>query len=227
MVIDLLVAHTFGRLAGVQAFLDVLRTALPESERLETEALRQIAESQGWAFSEFATEGQIIAEKFHWWLPRFTSYSVLTLLYAVLEVQLNACAERARLEKSAAFAPGGIRGRGIEASALYLRRVGVYDLRQDEAWHMLCDLRDLRNLVVHRVGAEGDTEEHRKTAKRLAARFKEDIKFPDGLGPFYGEVWVSIPLCERWIATVEAVFDRVFGGLGVPPRYSKRAGSAG
>lgn len=225
MVIDLLVAHTFGRLAGVQALLEVLKQALPEAEKLETEALRKMAETQNWPFEEFVTQGQIISEKFHWWLPRLTAYSVLTLLYAVLEAQLNACAERACFEMKAPFGPADIRGRGIEGSALYLRKLGFYDLRQDEAWPTLCDLRELRNLIVHRVGAEGDTEQHRSTAARLARKFEDDIKFPNGLGPFYGEVWVSISLCELWISQVEAVFDRVFNALGVPPRYSKRVGA--
>jgi hypothetical protein len=222
MVIDFLVTHTFGRLAGVQALLDLLKAALPDSERLENEALRQIAEAQDWPFEEFAVQGHIIAEKFHFWLPRYTAYSVVTLLYGVLEAQLNACAERAYSEKKARFSPSDVRERGIEGSASYLRRVGVYDVRQDEAWPTLCDLRSLRNLIVHRVGAKGDTEQHRKTAERLAAKYRDDITFPNGLGPVYGEVWVSIPLCDRFIVIVEGVFDRVFDSIGLPPRYSRR-----
>jgi hypothetical protein len=222
MVIDLLVTHTFGRLAGVQALLDVLKTALPESERLETEALKRLAEAHGWPFGEFVAQEQILAEKFQFWLSRFTAYSVVTLLYAVLEVQLNASAERAYVEKKSPFSPGDIKGRGIEASALYLRKLGVYDVGQDQSWPMLCDLRDLRNLIVHRVGVEGKTEQHRKTAEELAAKYSDDIKFPSGLGSVYGEVWISISFCDRFIQAVENVFDRLFDAFGLPPRFSRR-----
>ncbi len=93
--IDILVLQTFGRLAGISSFLDVLGRALPKSEWSDNEALKQKAEHENWEYSDFDVKRQVLDERFRFWLPRFTAYSVMTLLYTVLETQLAACAKRA------------------------------------------------------------------------------------------------------------------------------------
>jgi hypothetical protein len=96
MKIDTLVLQTFGRLAGVRAFLELVDRALPESEWQENELLRKNAEEGAWEYDDFDVERQILDERFGFWLPRFTSYSVVTLLHTVLETQLAAAAVRAQ-----------------------------------------------------------------------------------------------------------------------------------
>src|SRR5258706_12592933 len=108
MRVHTLVLQTFGRLAGVRAFLEVLDRALPESEWAHNEALKERAEQQDWEFAEFDVERQILDERFQFWLPRFTTYSVVTLLYTVLETQLAACAKLACSEKQASFQPNDV-----------------------------------------------------------------------------------------------------------------------
>ena len=227
MRFDTLVLQTFGRLAGIRAFLELLDRALPESEWQENEELRTRAEGEEWDFAEFDGEREIVDERFQFWLPRFTTYSVVTLLHTVLETQLAACAQRACSEKRAPFQPTDIRGRGIDAAALYLARMGVYDVRQDPAWQTICDLRDLRHLIVHRAGTKGQSDEHRKTAQRLANAHAGRVRFPDGDWSWYGEVWISILLCRDFVAVVEAFFDRVFNALELPPRYQTRIAKNG
>ena len=201
----------------------MLDRALPESEWSDNEALRQRAEEENWEFADFDVERQVLHERFRFWLPRFTTYSVVTLLYTVLETQLAACAHRACSQKQASFQPADVRGRGLEATALYLAKVGTYDLRQDPAWQTICDLRDLRHLIVHRAGTTGESDEHRKTAQRLARSYTGRVVFPDSDWSWYGEVWISIPLCRDFLATAETVFDRVFDALALPARYQRRA----
>lgn len=217
-----LVLQTFGRLSGVRAFLDVLDRALPESEWADNEALKQQAEAEDWEFGDFDVERQILDERFQFWLPRFTTYSVVTLLFTVVETQLAACAERACLQKEARFRPTDVRGQGIEAAALYLERVGAYEVRRDSSWQTICDLRDLRHLIVHRAGTKGQSEEHHHTAQRLAKEYSGRIVFPDSDWSWHGEVWISIPLCRDFIDVVEGFFDRVFEALELPPRYKAR-----
>lgn len=222
MVIDLLVINTFGRLAAVQSLLDVLKKALPESERMEADALRKIAAEQGWPFGEVVTQDHVVVEKFHFWLPRYTAYSTLSLLYSVLESQLACCAERACADKASDFKPSDIRGRGIERSARYLKRVGVYDVAADPAWPAIRDLQALRNIIVHRLGAKGENEGHRREAEALAKKYPGDLDFPEGFGLAYREASVSMDLCDKWIVTVELFFDRLFDALCLPPRYSRK-----
>ena len=116
-----------------------------------------------------------------------------------------------------------MRGRGIEAAVLYLEKVGTFDVKRDTAWQTICDLRDARHLVVHRAGTKGESEEHRKTAHRLAEAYQGRIVFPDSDWSWYGEVWISIPLCREFITTIEGFFDRVFASLDLPLRFKARA----
>lgn len=227
MVVHTLVLQTFGRLAGVRAFLDVLDRTIPESEWKENEELKERAEQENLEYADFDVERQILEDRFQFWLPRFSAYSSVTLLYTVLETQLAACAKVACSQKQASFQPNDVRGRGIEAAVLYLARLGVCDLRQDPAWQTICDLGELRHLIVHRAGTKGQSDEHRKTAQRLARAYVGRVVFPDDDWSWYGEVWVSIPLCRDLIAAVEEFFDRVFAALGLPPRFQARIKSAG
>ncbi|PYV81008.1 MAG: hypothetical protein DMG05_30680, partial [Acidobacteria bacterium] len=155
MRISPLVSQTFQRLAGIRALLELLDQALPESEWRESEALKQLADEQNWDFSDFDTESHILNERFRFWLPRYTAYSVIMLLHTVLETQLISAAEAVHARKRLPFRPSDLRGRGVETSALYLTRAGVYDVRNDSAWQSIGDLRDLRHLIVHRAGTKG------------------------------------------------------------------------
>ena len=226
MKFSILVLETFGRLEGIRSFLNLLDRSLPESEWSDNEELKRKAEDEGWEFDDFDVERQILDDRFQFWLPRYTAYSVITLLYTVLETQLAACAKVASAQRQTSFQPADLRGRGIEPMVLYLERVGVFNARADAAWQSLSDLRDLRHLVVHRAGTKGESEEHRKTAQRLAAASGGRIVFPDSDWSWYGEVWISIPMCRDLIETVECFFDRVFAALGLPPRFKARAENA-
>jgi hypothetical protein len=220
--IDPLVLQTFGRLAGIRALLELLDRALPDTAWHEHEALKAQAAEQDWEFGDFDVERQILDERFEFWLPRYTAYSVVTLLHTVLEAQLLASAERAHLQFKASFTPEDVRGRGIEAATLYLRRLGAFDARQDKAWPIICDLRDLRHLIVHRAGARGHSEQHRQIADRLEKAYEGRLEFPEGDSSWYGEVWISVQLCREFITAVETFFDRAFDSMGLPPRWQRR-----
>lgn len=118
MRIDSLVFQTFGRLAGIRSFLDLIDRTLPDAEWSENEDLREQAENESWEYPDFDVERQILNERFQFWLPRFTAYSAVSLLYTVLETQLDAAAKRACSTQQASFKPSDTRGRGIEASVL-------------------------------------------------------------------------------------------------------------
>jgi len=222
MQLDPLVAQTFGRLAGIRAFLDLLDRALPDYEWSDNEALKQRAEDEKWESVDFDVERHGLDERFQFWLPRYAAYSVVSLLYTVLETQLLASAKLASSQTKPQFQLEDIRGTGINAAALYLAGLGVYDVRQDTAWKGICDLRDLRHLIVHRAGTKGESDKHRETAQRLASAYPSRVVFPDRDWSWYGEVWISIQLSRDFVEIVESFFDRVFDALRLPPRYQRR-----
>ncbi len=219
MKVHTLVLQTFGRLAAVSAFLDLLDQAIPVSEFADNEALKRKAEENDWDYSDFDVEEQILKERFRFWLPRFGAYSVLTLLYTVVETQLVVCAKVAADQKQSQFRPGDIKGSGIDAAALFMERVRAFDVRHDGAWQTICNLRDLRNLIVHRAGTKGESDEHKGTAQRLAQAYPGRIVFPESDWSWYGEVWISMSLCRELVRVVEGFIDRTFAALGLPPRF--------
>ena len=162
---DLLQIRAAERLAAVRALLRLLEEAMQHYEERERTALRELAAEQDFDFDEYDIRRQSIDGKFRFWLPRFAAYSVVALLYSVLEVQLHECARRAQHRLKSPFGPNDIKGRGIEAAAEYLTKSDVSDVRHDEAWSTLIDLRDLRNLIAHRAGTSG--KKHEKIVNRL------------------------------------------------------------
>ena len=217
MRIDPLRIKTAERLAGVRALLDLLEKAVPEHEERERTALREIAQKQDFHFDEYDVERQILDGRFEFWLPRFAAYAVFTLLYAVLEVQLLECAGRARRRLQSPFGPEDMKGRGIEAAATWLMKSGAFEVKKDETWSTLTDLRKLRNLIAHRVGTRGRIEEHRKTVDELLRKYREHLEIEKTPMDWWSEVWISMDLCRRFTDEVEAFLGRVLSDIDALP----------
>ena len=212
---DLLQIRSAERLAAVRALLRLLEEAVPEYEERERIALRELAAEQNLDFDDYDTERQIIENRFRFWLPRFAAYSVLTVLYSVLEVQLQACARRAQQRLQSPFGPEDIRGRGIEAVAAYLTKSGVSDVKHDEAWSTLMDLRDLRNLIAHRAGASSN--KHEQIVNRLLGTYKGELEAEKTPRGWRKEVWISMELCRRLTSEVEAFLARIVSAVNALP----------
>ena len=212
---DLLEIKSAERLAAVRALLQLLEEAVPEYEDRERRSLRELAAKQNLDFDEYDIERQILDYRFRFWLPRFAAYSVLTLLYSVLEVQLHGCARRAQKSLESPFGPEDIKGRGIEAMATYLTKSNVSDVRNDEAWSMLIDLRDLRNLIAHRAGTSG--KRHEEIVKRLLKTYEGDLEAEKTPTGWRNEVWISMGLCRRFTIEVEAFLGRLLSSVNAIP----------
>ena len=206
--IDPIKIKTNERLAGVKSLLRLLEDAIPEYEEREQTALRELAQNDSFEAAEYFMYQSGLEHEFRFWLPRFAAYAVVTLLYTTLEVQLHECAKRAQQRMKLRFGPDDIKGRGIEAVATYLTKSGVYDIKHDEAWPTLIDLRELRNLIVHRAGTRGRIEKHQKTADRLAKNYEGHLKYPRDDKDWWNEVWISMELCRLLADKVEAFLGR-------------------
>src|SRR5687768_5681724 len=134
---------TFGRINGIRGFLDFL-DKMPDIELDERELTREVAEAKGLDETDYDFERHLLDHKFGHWIPRFSAYSVLILLHAVVELQLAACAQHVRTKKSLRLKPRDVRGSGIQASLLYMERVGGVDVRTIPGYRDLFRLRDLR-----------------------------------------------------------------------------------
>lgn len=82
---NFLALDTFNRLLSARAFIKLLDDAVLRSEWEETEALKQVAEQEGWDYSDYEIERQVLDEKFRHWMPRFAAHSCVALLYSVVE----------------------------------------------------------------------------------------------------------------------------------------------
>lgn len=219
--IDPLAVETFERLFGATAFLESVDKAIPEMEWQEREALRQLAEQENWDFGDYQVEGQVLDAKFRHWVPRFAAYSVIILLDSIVETQLFAYAERIGRVRGSAFRPKDIKGHGIEPAALYLNQAAALDVKKDPAWKHLVSLQELRNIIVHRGGRQGEAPEQKKRLDRLLQAYpKEKLELRNNVYTFGGEmeIWISMPLCREFAREIEEFFKRLCKAAGLPDK---------
>lgn len=212
-----LAMDTFGRLAGIRAYLDLLDKEMSAIEAKEREHLQETAETQGWDYSDYDVERQVLDERFGHWIPRFSAYSAIILLYTIVEVQLVDCAAALAKRTESPFSIGDLRGRGIETAILFIERLAKHDVKAQDEWQYITDLRTLRNLIVHRIGTRGQTDAHQHEADRLAARYSGQLEFPK-TDWSYREGFVSMSLCRTFVDKVEAFYTTLFRALNLPEK---------
>jgi hypothetical protein len=218
LTFDPLAIVTYQRLAGIRAFIDLLDASLPEVELRQRERLDQLAKEHDWDFGDYSVECQMLDERFSHWMPRLSAYSVIMLLQSVVEAQLFASAERVGHEKSIVLGPRDLlagRGRTMEVAVLYLRRVADLDVTIDPVWARLKDLQSLRDIIVHRSGTRGESEDHQKVFDRLIERYAPRLALAEQASRLYGEIWVSLILCREFTEDVAKFFARTLKAIGV------------
>ncbi len=213
---DPLAITTFQRLAGLEAFIEMLDSSLPEIELRQRDVLTRVAKEQGWDFGDYSVERDAIDERFRQWMPRFSAYSVIILLHSLVETQLLGCAQRVGKREGAVFTVRDMRGGPLDSAVLYLRKAACVDVTTDAVWSRLKDLQQLRNIIVHRAGRRGDAEDQQSTFDRLIRAYAPRLRHDDDDGWLYGEVWVSLVLCRELSRDVGAFFGRTLKAIGVP-----------
>ena len=215
--IDFLEIQTHSRLGAVRSLLDTFEQALAELKKREHEALKQQSKNEGWEYDYYDGARRALEDTFEYWLPRFAAYSVIILLHAVLENQLRACAVRVWERSGSPFnLPGVI---GIDAAASCLKKLNVYDVKQDNKWETLCDLRKLRNIFVHSMESKGRSEKSNKEITHLKMKYPDDLKSSDNF--WEDEIWISVQRCWHFIDAVESVLDRVLAAVNTYPLESE------
>lgn len=212
--INFFVVETFERLAGVRALIDHADKSIPEMERQTKEALKRLAEDQGWEFGEYSVERDLLDDKYWHWVPRYSGYSAVILLYSIVETALRACAERVGKERASAFGVSDMKGNGLDPSVRYIERVTGIDAKKDSAWPHLQDMQALRNILVHRGGRRSTSAAHQNEFDGLVDRC-EGLSKASRLGAD-DEFWVALRLCREFVGQVEDFFKRLFKGLNWP-----------
>lgn len=212
-----LVIETYARLDGALAFLETMNDGIPAVEEKERRYLEQLAEKSGWEYGEYALESGILDEKFHTWIPTFAAYAATILLYSIVEVQLFAFADQIGKRQGSRLGVKDMAGRGVQQSAIYLDRVLSIDVKTDPAWSRLNDLQSLRNIIVHRGGKRGESDEQRKTVDELVRRYPQSLELRKADG-FHEQIWMSMNLCRDFAQNIDAFFDRIFVASGLPNR---------
>jgi len=109
-------------------------------------------------------------------------------------------------------------GKGIDRSALYLKRGLSIDVTTDLAWSRLRDLKSLRDIIVHRGGKSGESQEHQKTVDSLIGKYPEALELRNTDG-FHEQIWMSMNLCRDLAQHISDFFERVFLASGLPNRH--------
>jgi hypothetical protein len=212
------VIETFARLDGALAFLETMNDGIPAAEEKAHRYLEQFAEEGDWEYGEYAMEVQILNQKFHTWIPTFAGYAATILLHSILEVQLFAFAEHIGKKRGSKLRVKDMAGRGVEQSSIYLERVLSIPVKTDPAWDHLKDLQSLRNIIVHRGGRHGESQEHQKAVDELLKKYPQKLELRKADG-FHEQIWMSMYLCRDFAQSIDGFFDRVFKASGLPNRH--------
>ena len=136
---NFLAGETFARLESLKALTEHTANSIPEMERQAQKALKSRAKSGGWGFDDYCFEQQALEHNYGHWVPRYTGYSTLVLLYSIVETQLLACADRVAEDKSFVLRARDIKGSAVEGSVRLIEALTSINAKQDIAWPHLKD----------------------------------------------------------------------------------------
>lgn len=219
---NLLVIDTFSRLQGVKAFLETVGKGVPVLEDQERLYLQQRASDGRWEFEDYNAKRAVLDQNFETWIPVFVAYSVILLLYSVIEAQLFALADHLGGKRNSAITVNDIAGRGLERSAKFLQLVLLVDVKADPAWERLQDLRKLRDFVAHNNGR--DSGAPKSDIIDLVKRHGNYLEFKPTDGFTHRtQLWVSLDFCRELANCGEQFFERTFALAGLARHSLVRA----
>ena len=211
---DPLISETAQRLYGINALIELIYRAIPDVELQERDALKEMAEREGWEYEDYRLEDQFLDIKSHW-LDRLSAYSVVVLLSSVVETQLLAYATRVGKRGNSAFEPKDLHGSVLEKARVYVKKVSGLDLTDNSRWKTLKDLQDIRDIIVHRAGKPGD--DRAPQMQQMLSDYGK-IGFSMDENPYSFSkpaIRLSVHLCRYSAREVETFFKDLFQELGL------------
>jgi hypothetical protein len=216
--LNFVVIETFARLDAALAFLGMMNDAIPTMADKEHQYLEALASAGRWEYCEFDAERDALHQRFDSWIPTVAAYSAVVFLHSIIETQLEALAECVGNRQGSRFLVKDMHGSAVERSAIFLERVLSINVKKDPAWSCLKDLQTLRNIIVHRGGKPGESDDERKKVGELVSRYPPalELRKVDG---FHEQVWMSMNLCRDFAQKGYGFFERVFKACGLPNRH--------
>jgi hypothetical protein len=212
-----LVVETSQRMYGISALVELIYRATPEVEFREREALKELAEREGWDYGDYSVEDQFLDIKFGYWLPRLSAYSVLILLSSIVETQLASFAKNRADLRKARFDPKDFRNGVLKKAADYIYKVSdpKLDIKGNAHWQPLEGLRFLRNIVAHRAGKPRNDQRRRV---ELMCKKYSGLSSDENPRSFGGakELGISVHACRFFAGQAEGFFKGVFSQCNLP-----------
>jgi len=142
--------------------------------------------------------------------PRVLRYSCFTLLYSLLETNLEHICDFVKSNKSLALAPRDLAGKGIERSRIYLKKVANVEFPDSTSeWNEIKNYNRIRNCIVHRQGILIDSEDSRKVEEYIGSKENLEV-FNDG---HLEKIEIKQGFCEEATKVVLIFFKQLCDGL--------------
>lgn len=209
------IIETLGWISSVRAYLEEIETIMPSAKHRAIKQLSETTKPEKWDTATFELETAILESNFDDHFPRLLRYSIVTLLHTVVETQMIRLANYLRRKQGLSLTVNDFRGTGIKRMKLYLNKVVSLNVADDPAWKKLCDLNDLRDIIVHRGGLQGSDKDQQKVVRRLIKEYNGGLSL---LGPAKSpdsEIEVSLDFCRCFLNTIEQFFRRLFEKAGL------------
>jgi hypothetical protein len=207
------VTVTFARLAGIKRLLQAIDTGVPEAEWASRESLQRTAAAADWPAEEYFLEDKILDEELGYWMRRLAWYSVVALCHSLVESQLFACGDSVRVARGEKVNVA-IKRRALDRARQHLRSESGFDVRSDPAWPDLLRLEDIRGIVLHRGGSDGESDAERTKVQQLAEIYPGKLQVNDQRDAYHHHIFITKSLCDQFVEVIEGFFTRVFAALG-------------
>jgi hypothetical protein len=202
-------------LHGLEDYLQKISALMKVHHPLDAEELKRTAEDSGLPWEDYDSKRQELDSQYLFTFPRILSFSMITLLYTVLERRLTVLADYLRWRDGHALRLVEFRGDLLRRSATYYRKVLNIRLTDDPAWPELRDLEFLRHCIVHKGGVIGTDKESRSRLAGLQARFSSALTLFEGLGQSDAEIDLKAEVCAHYIHQTIEFFDRTMKRAGL------------
>jgi len=210
--IDWIVADTLEWIDGVRTYIEEIEVAVRDIFFRKAEEQKLLAKELGWDADTYHAESQNLERKYNYWLRQTFTYSVITVLHMIVETRLTALSRSLgkRLKKKLNI--NDIGGSAVDKNKTYLGKVIELNIFNDTAWEHLKNLQKIRDIIVHRHGAQG---QDKKEVSRLIIYYKGGLTLNGKPDDDESEIVVSIGQCKDFVGIIEDFFKRLFDMAGL------------
>ncbi len=211
--LDLHRADTIWLIEKLYLYLDVVEKALDESRRTDVERISSFEPVSENDLGSQAEEWHAHELLFEIDFPSKARWSFIILVYTVFEIRTVALSEEM-------INRGLVIGRKFkkhpDGHVKAVRQFLPVEYRSThvskDIWSRLCDLRLVRNCIVHANGRPENVEKSKRHATLNVVRRTEGLSMNDD-----GYISLELKYCQDSVAVIKDFFDRVFTAAGFGP----------